>query len=127
MEKSLKLTKVKRMVLAVLTVSFLLGVPITSYAASYTLKTLRCPKCGSYNKSYGYDENYGSYTVSVPGGNYCEACHQMVPEGEYHIYYYTTDLYYFLCNGKCRDTLSIPDCVYTMEYKNVPTGHHISN
>ena len=66
MEKTLKLTKVKRMVLAVLTVSFLLGVPITSYAASYTLKTLRCPKCGSYNKSYGYDENYGSYTVSVP-------------------------------------------------------------
>ena len=55
MEKTLKLTKVKRMVLAVLTVSFLLGVPITSYAASYTLKTLRCPKCGSYNKSYGYD------------------------------------------------------------------------
>ena len=34
MEKTLKLTKVKRMVLAVLTVSFLLGVPITSYAAS---------------------------------------------------------------------------------------------
>lgn len=96
----------------------------TTTAAS---KTARCPRCNALVTSYGVMEDYSNVNVSVSAGNKCNGCGTTVAAGTAHWYYYTTDLYYFLCNSSTCSKLNVTDRVFTVEYENAVKEHVINN
>ena len=97
---------------------------ISAYAASYSQKRSRCPRCNKFNASYGYDEQFCWTTVSVNSGNYCAPCGRVLKNGENHMYLYSSDNYYFSCSSSNCSRLSVPNRVYTLLYDNAVSEHY---
>lgn len=114
------------LVLICLCVMLVFSISNTATAASYSQKTLACPRCRQVNRSYGYDPNRSSRTVSLNSGKYCNPCRETIPDGEYHMYLYTRDLYYFRCDSSSCRRLSMNNRVYTNYYDN-PVSEHYTN
>lgn len=117
----------KRMVMLVLCMTMLFGATISVSAASYTQKTASCPRCHQLNRSYGYDANFRWTTVSLNSGKYCDPCRKIIPDGDYHMYLYSSDKYYFLCTSTKCSKLNVPDRVYTVLYDNAVSEHYTNS
>ncbi len=110
-----------------LTLTLCLLITISTYAADYSRKRARCPKCNTLNYSYGYDEIISIRTQNVTSGHTCPACQKLVSENEEHTYETTKDRYYFLCNSsECKNSYSTPDRTYHYDYSNGISNHYIT-
>lgn len=116
----------KRVISVAVCLTFMFSMSVTAFAGSYTPKTERCPKCGKFNNSYGYEPNLRSTSVELNGGKYCEPCGKVIPAGDYHFYIYSSDKYYFMCNSANCSNFNVPDRVYYNYYAN-PASTHYTN
>lgn len=111
----------KNVASAVVRLALMLTLSISAFAAS---KTEPCPRCGRLNTNFGYEANFGWTTKTPQSGQYCEPCGKVVPAGEYHMYLYTSDMYYFTCNSSSCSHIDVPDRTYRKLYPNRPTEHY---
>lgn len=121
-----KLNVKRKLVSVIICMVFTVSLSVTVLAAPYSQKLAKCTRCKQYNSSYGYSENYNSRTVSVKEGEYCDGCKKTVPVGEYHMYIYTNDLYYFRCDSKNCSKFDASDQIYKVTYANAPSEHYIN-
>ncbi len=108
---------VKAIVILAMLIGLLLITTLTVRAAGYSPKTKSC-SCGGTMTSYGYSPNATWTTISVNGGNYCDACGITIPSDEYHMFMYSSDRYYFRCT-RCYKTES--------ELYDNPVSEHYTN
>lgn len=116
----------KRLLILVVCMIMFCGTTLSVSAASYTQKRARCPRCNQINTSYGYSANHRWSSVSVNGGHYCEPCGRVLGDSEYHMYLYSSDIYYFMCSSSRCSKLSVSDRTYTVLYDN-PVSEHYTN
>lgn len=108
----------KFIAILIVVTGILFGSSIDAKAGSYSQKYRTCPSCKHTMSSYGYNPDMTWTTVSVNGGNYCDPCGINIPSDEYHMYLYSSDLYFFRC-GNCGGMYSYP-------YNN-PVSEHYTN
>ncbi|NLL78559.1 MAG: hypothetical protein GX234_01900 [Clostridiales bacterium] len=118
----LKNTYLKKVASVLLVFTLLFGMSISACAAQ---KYGPCPRCGTKNYSYGYDPSAKITTVSHNPGTYCNYCKKVIPEGESHLYEYTSDKYFFVCEGSGCAHLSYMNRGYTLLYDNPYRNHKI--
>ena len=116
----------KRLMVLALCMIMFCSFTMSVSAASYSQKMGRCPRCNQINTSYGYSANFRWSSVSVNSGNYCDPCGRVLSDGEYHMYLYSSDKYYFMCSSSRCSKLSVPDRTYTILYDN-PVSEHYTN
>lgn len=112
----------KKIVAVLFMFVLLFGMSLSVYAAQ---KYGPCTRCGKYNYSYGYDPTARITSVSHEAGVYCNYCKKVVPQGESHSYEYTSDKYFFVCEGADCAHLSYMDRGYTLLYPNPYRNHKI--
>ena len=95
----MKKNVIKKIVVMVCCLLVILSNAGTVMAAQYEVKLAPCPRCGQWNSSYAYESDSICSTISLNGGHYCDGCHTTIPSGDHHMYLYTSDKYFFMCNS----------------------------
>ena len=120
----MKRNMLKKIVAVVCCFGFVLSTTRPVMAAQYEVKMEPCPRCGQWNSSYAYESDSVCSTISLNSGHYCDGCHTTIPTGDYHMYLYTSDKYFFMCKSSKCARFSVPDRVYTVFYDNPAYEHH---
>ena len=90
--------------------SMIFGMATTANA--WTARYAKCPRCGTSNKSYGYEGRIFTDTENYTAGETCLVCNIVVPSGDAHYVDVVYDRYYFLCNSANCSRLGIENQKY---------------